>query len=233
MIGINAMAQLPEAITLDPLNTDGFSPVTMTFDPSKACDNGAKTLVGAAKIQMHSSIHTMYTPMSGWGIYGVDWNAVPKDGSHTTTDLTDNGNGTFSITFTPSEFYGVPIDSTIVGLSIVFNNGTWDKEGKDKSGLNCVDFKVMLSSAISVKQLSVNNRFSFTPNPVYDIMKINASENIESVVVSNILGKEIMKVSGNRNLDMIVNTQSLAKGIYIISVYDSKGFAGNSKLVKQ
>ncbi|MCB8994267.1 MAG: T9SS type A sorting domain-containing protein [Bacteroidales bacterium] len=233
MIGLNVLAQLPEAIGLTPLNSDGRSPVTLTFNPNLACDNGAKTLVGAVKVQMHSSIHTANIPMSGWGIYGIDYNAVPKDGIHTTTDLTDNGDGTYSITFTPSDFYGVPADSVIIGLSLVFNNGTWDKEGKDKDGANCKDFKVLFSNSNSVKSLQTSNRFTFSPNPVTDIMRINAAESIETVVVSDILGKEVLRIPGNQNLNMVVNTESLSKGIYIVSVYDKKGLAGNSKLLKQ
>lgn len=234
-LGVTAKADIPAAITLTPLNSNGKVPITITFDPAKACDNGVKTLVGETKIQMHSSAHTPYFPLAnGWGNYSVTFDADPADTTHTTTDLTSNGDGTWSITFTPADFYAVPADSAIIGLSVVFNNGSWDKEGKDSLGSACSDFKVSLTNDITnVKTVLLKNSFAFSPNPVGNQLLVTSSDNIQSIIISDILGKQVLKISGTQSTNFKLSTEGLSRGIYIISVYDSKGFAGSSKLVKQ
>jgi hypothetical protein len=53
--------------------------------------------------------------------------------------------GKYSITFTPADYYGVEEGSTIIGITAVFNSGTWDNECKDNGDDGCIDFFIPLS----------------------------------------------------------------------------------------
>jgi glycosidase len=144
----SAYSQMPPAITITPADATAWEPLTLTYDPSLGCTpSGKGSLVGAPKIMMHSAcFYLEYIDSwgSSWGQTTIDYNATPKDGSHATTDLTPNGDGTYSITFVPGQYYGAPQGSIIIGLTMVFNGGSWDAEGKDPSRGGCGDFYVPL-----------------------------------------------------------------------------------------
>ncbi len=76
---------------------------------------------------------------------GVDYDAKPKEDGFDFPELTPNGDGTYSITFTPAKFYGVEEGSTIIGITCVFNGGTWDSEAKANGTDGCSDFYIPLS----------------------------------------------------------------------------------------
>ena len=145
----SAFSQMPPAITITPADASAWDPLTLTYDPVKGCTpSGKGSLVDAPKVQMHSAcFYLEYIDSwgSSWGQTTIDYNATPKDGSHTTTDLTPNGDGTYSITFVPGNYYGAPQGSIIIGLTMVFNNGSWASEGKDPSRGGCGDFYVPLT----------------------------------------------------------------------------------------
>jgi hypothetical protein len=82
-----------------------------------------------------------------WGSYGVDYDKDSKEETPRQPQLTDQGGGKYSITFVPGEFYGVPEGSTIIGITAVFNGGSWDYEAKDNAGDGCGDFYIPLTYA--------------------------------------------------------------------------------------
>ncbi len=82
---------------------------------------------------------------SQWGNPGIDYDAKPKEEGFDFPILTSNGDGTYSITFTPGKFYGVEEGSTIIGITAVFNGGSWDYEAKDNADDGCGDFYIPLS----------------------------------------------------------------------------------------
>ncbi len=79
----------------------------------------------------------------------------------------------------------------------------------------------------SIKGLTVNNQISVYPNPVIDILRINA--NVDAVKIMDILGKEIMsaKVLNNQ-----VNVSRLAKGIYIVNIYKEGVIVSSNRISK-
>jgi type IX secretion system substrate protein len=91
---------------------------------------------------MHSAAFKLSDDQTGWGPHGVDYNATGANDQSPV--LTSNGDDTYSITFTPGEFYGVPEGETISQLSAVFNGGSWDNEGKDYVEGECGDFYIPL-----------------------------------------------------------------------------------------
>jgi len=150
VITISAFSQqMPAAISIEPSNATGWDEITLTLDPSKACvPDGKGSVEGASVVKMHSAAF-LYDDIdnwgSAWGGVGVDYDAEPKDGVHDAPDLTPNGDGTYSITFVPADFYGVEEGATIIGISAVFNSGTWDNEAKDVGDDGCGDFYIPLS----------------------------------------------------------------------------------------
>ncbi len=142
---------MPAAITIDPGTATGWDEITLTVDPAQACvPDGKASVAGASVVKMHSAAVLFdqkedFEAKAVWGAVGVDYDAEPKDGVHTGPDLLPNGDGTYSITFTPGDFYGVEEGNTIIGITAVFNAGSWDNECKDNGDDGCIDFFIPLS----------------------------------------------------------------------------------------
>ena len=91
-------AQQLAGITIEPENATAYDEITLTFDPSAACfENGS--LVGLPYIAMHSGVT----------INGAQWQNVIEFNSTGANGqspvLTLNADDTYSITFTPFDFY--------------------------------------------------------------------------------------------------------------------------------
>jgi len=70
----------------------------------------------------------------------------------------------------------------------------------------------------------------YFPNPVKDILQIATDEQIDSVKIYNIEGREVSGfIVSNKNIDM----QSLATGIYMVKLQLENGNSENFKIVKQ
>ncbi len=80
----------------------------------------------------------------------------------------------------------------------------------------------------SIGNRSVINEIRVYPNPVTDILNINA--NVDAVKVMDILGKEIMSV---KVLNNQVNISGLEEGMYIINLYQNGNKVSSSKLLKK
>lgn len=161
LIGLNTLALLviarmmvgqvtmPPAITITPANGTAWDEITLTLDPTQACvPDGKGSVIGASVVKMHSAAY-LYDYIDDWGTtwgqYGIDYDKEPKDGIHTAPDLLPKGDGTYSITFVPGDFYGVEEGSTIIGITAVFNAGSWDNECKDFGDDGCKDFYIPLA----------------------------------------------------------------------------------------
>lgn len=144
-----AIAQMPAAISIDPANATGWDELTLTLDVSKACvPDGKQPVTAGSRVMMHSAAFLYENKDdwgSSWGSYGIDYNANSKEDTPREPELTDNGDGTYSITLIPGKFYGVPEGSTIIGITAVFNGGSWDYEAKDNAGDGCGDFYIPLT----------------------------------------------------------------------------------------
>jgi len=136
-------AQMPDAISISPETATADDEITLTLDPSKACVPSGKNPVGSNKICMHSGYGTLTADWQGV----VDWNKTGKDGG--STELTDNGDGTWSIKFTPKTFYGIDEGVIATKICCVFNGcDDWASEAKDNDGTGgCKDFFVPIKFA--------------------------------------------------------------------------------------
>jgi len=113
----------PKAVSISPATASAYEEITLTIDTRLSCPDSA--LFGADSVMMHSAVN----------IDGTAWsNVVAFDGigaNGQSPKLMHNGDSTWSITFTPSEYYGIVDGSVVTQINCVFNNGSWDAEGKD------------------------------------------------------------------------------------------------------
>lgn len=146
IVGQWANAQI---VTITPANATGWEEITLTLDANQACvPDGKQSVVGQSDVRMHSAAF-LYNDIdnwgAAWGAVGIDYDAKPKQEGFDFPSLTDNGDGTYSITFIPAEFYGVEEGTTIIGITAVFNGGSWDYEAKNNGEDGCADFYIDLA----------------------------------------------------------------------------------------
>ena len=169
-------AQMPDAISITPEGATAYDEITLTFNANLACTpDGKQDLLGLQEVFMHSAAFELGQP-AGWGNYGVDFDATGANGQ--APILTPNGDDTYSITYNPFEFYGFPEGTVITQITAVFNNGSWDAEGKDYAEGGCGDFFIPLSFVSGDPVLSVNCNMTKMINeehfdPINDILYVD------------------------------------------------------------
>lgn len=235
------LAQMPDAIAITPANATGWDELTIIYTPSKGCTpSGKGSLVSTDVVKMHSAAF-LYDNINNWkkawGSYIVDYNQVPKDTVHVTTDFTKISDTTWTITLVPADYYGVPEGKIIIGLTMVFNGGSWDNEGKDFKMDGCGDFYVPLTytapSAIKVSQSAVSSSLVFYPSPAENELRVICKDGIREIRIIDILGKEILKVPGYYKSNMDLNTNGLRQGVYVITVAEKNGTISSTKFIKE
>lgn len=103
------------------------------------------------------------------------------------------------------------------GPNIVATAGTYD-----------VTFNLNTAEYNFVETLSITDLesvgFYYYPNPVVDILRMNANTNIDTVIFFNILGEKVLQFTPN-SLESSVDISKLAFGTYFVQaqVGDSKG----------
>ncbi|GAB4312175.1 MAG: hypothetical protein Kow00127_02600 [Bacteroidales bacterium] len=139
---------------------------------------------------------------------------------------------TWSITFTPADFYGVEQGTNVSAIDCVFNAGDWSLgEGKDfDNDGNCADFKVPL--AVS----AVNDRyevlFKMYPNPAGDQLFVEGLNGASKVEVYNVIGEKVLSVNDISNNKVELNTSNLVNGVYMVTVYRN-GNVETAKFLKK
>jgi hypothetical protein len=146
-------AQMPAAISISPEDATSDDQLTLTLTPDLACFQSG-TLAGVPIVYMHSG----YGDIAGniWQNV-INYNGVGADGTPTT--LSPNGDGTYSITYTPKTYYGIPDGVIVTKICAVFNNGTWDKDARDfdpNNPPNCMDFFIPLTYQSATPSFSFN-----------------------------------------------------------------------------
>jgi hypothetical protein len=97
----------------------------------------------------------------------------------------------------------------------------------DDANAYYIDDVSMTEGAVGVEEADSNLEISVYPNPINDILNLNASENITNVTVYDMLGKVVKNIDFNA-LTLSVNTADLASGSYMVKV----AMGNRSKMVK-
>lgn len=126
-------------------------------------------------------------------------------------------------------------ESQVIDVSTYVNSTfavrfIYDDEGIKANGLAIDDYKLMDTTVAGIEELA-NFGFEYSPNPVANVLRLKAKENIGYVNVYNILGQQVMEEKPSRSSTRL-NMNQLSNGIYIIHVQieDKKG---SFKIVKQ
>ncbi len=210
------MAQMPDAITITPETATADDELTLTLDVSKACvPSGKNSVDQAGKVCMHSG----YGDIAGntWQNV-VAWDQAGKDG--TPTQLTDNGDGTWSITFTPRKFYGIDEGVVVTKICAVFNGcDNWASEAKDHDGQGgCMDFFIPIK---------------FTnPNPTI-AFRLNMNKLIKNGTLDPGLHQVFAEVEGFDPVELLDLDANLeTDGIYEGLLEDTTLKEGNTYTIK-
>ena len=219
-MGTSAMAQI--AVTISPAYASAFDEITLTLDARLSCPDSA--LFDVDSVMMHSGVTIndeawqLVVPFDTLGMNGQQ----PK--------LISNGDSTWSITFTPSEFYGIEEGTVVTDINCVFNGGDWSAEGKDFDGGACVDFKIALGS-VGIFEGSETSTFKLFPNPVENELNINGFVNISLIEVYSVTGQLVRTVPVESAKNISINVAELNKGIYIVNIHTASGIQ-TTKFVK-
>ncbi|WPR71886.1 T9SS type A sorting domain-containing protein [Flavobacterium sp. NG2] len=88
----------------------------------------------------------------------------------------------------------------------------------------------LTSSILSIETFESLN-VKMHPNPVTDVLNIEALNTVENVAVYNVLGQEVLSLNPNSN-SITIDTNSLKSGVYIIkAIVDGK--TASSKFIKK
>jgi len=214
----------PFAITLSPANASAYDEVTLTLDARLSCPEGA--LFEADSVMMHSGVTI---GGSGWQ-YVVNFDGLGANGQP--PKLIYNGDTTWSIVFTPLEFYGVPSGTYVEAVNCVFNGGAWTAgEAKDfDDGGNCIDFVVPLAYATGIKSVEFNSIKLF-PNPAMDILNVYSESPLRFVTIINCQGKEVSFSEEVTGIYHSVDIQHLLPGIYLLRAEGADGSFSVSRFI--
>ncbi len=106
----------------------------------------------------------------------------------------------------------------------------YDDEGVSAIGLGIDHYKLNDTTVAGIEEL-FNFGFEYSPNPVANVLKLKAKEDIEQIAVYNLLGQQVMEKNPSRS-SVKLNMNQLSDGVYIIHVQieDKKG---SFKIIKQ
>lgn len=208
---IDTTSSFPFSISIYPPNASAYDEITLTLDAKLSCPEGS--LYEVDSVMMHSGISFNGNSWSNV----VDFDGMAMNGQY--PKLTNNSDTTWSITFTPSEFYGIESGTYVEGINCVFNGGDWslgEAKDYDMEG-NCTDFFIPLAYATGIDQI-ITNSIQLYPNPASDLLSVISEQKIKSYHIYNVLGNEILQSTGVVERNCKIDISTLDKGIYFISV---------------
>ena len=94
------------------------------------------------------------------------------------------------------------------------------------------DFKEGAGEQSSVKGLSMPD-FKIYPNPVSDVLHVDAEQEIHVITIQNVLGQQINKISNIRSNTVDLNISELNSGIYFIRVLGENGSTAVRNFIKK
>ncbi|WP_368506599.1 MULTISPECIES: alpha-amylase family glycosyl hydrolase [unclassified Tamlana] len=173
-------------ITTNPAAFNTTETVTITVDITSSASN-CNGLSLPAKVYMHSGIGTDSDPWE----YGAVGNWGQDDG---VGEMTNNGNGKWSITMTPKSYYSLSDAqaNSATKMGMVFRNAAGNQELK---ATGCSDFKIGVGSfQVALNAPSENSTSILTSGSSLNISASNTSGNANYSLSAN--GSTIDSKSG-------------------------------------
>ncbi|MBV1888140.1 MAG: choice-of-anchor J domain-containing protein [Urechidicola sp.] len=123
--------------------------------------------------------------------------------------------------------------SVTTGTQYWINVGQWSGTTDNSEGP--FDLDITTSDGVTLQSLSVEDNiiegFSIYPNPVNDVLRLRALDNINEINIYNLLGQEVLRAQP-RVLNTQVDIADLPTGIYVVKVQIGKQF-GAYRIVKE
>ncbi len=208
-IGLGLFAQ---ALTTNPSPIVVDQPVTITVFVNST-DTDCNHFNNPTKVYMHAGIGNDAQPWS----FAVVGNWGQDDGVGL---MTDNGDGSWSITITPSTYFNLTTAqiSQATKMGMVFRNEDGSQEFKDNG---CQDFILDVVQSSS----SVDNKDFEGVKMNYNSGFLKFNLRVSNLVMYDLAGKEIKKIDGKISPDSEVFVGDVKKGLYILQ------FEYNNRLV--
>lgn len=214
-------------VTIEPVDATGWQEVTITLNTAYTCPDGALDTVSA--IHIHSGVTLDGSPWQNV----IAFDEVGANDQSTELTPVPGSDSLWSITFVPSEFYGVEEGTIINAINMVFNNGSWDAEGKmmpPDTTMACLDITAPL-----IVNTNINNTktqaFKMYPNPASDILNIAGLKDVTKVEIFNAVGQKINELEVNTKT-IQVETSNLETGIYLVNFYNGSNLIATQKFMK-
>ena len=217
----------PFAITTDPPEPDPYDEITLTLDAKLSCPAGS--IYDADSVMMHSGLTI---DGNAWQ-YVVNFDGAGANGQ--APKLSDNGDSTWTIVFTPFDFYGFPVNENVEGINCVFNAGDWaagEAKDYDQVSGDCIDFYIPLYNPTSILKQNYSS-ISIFPNPVQNVLKLRYDGVIEQYVIYSSLGQVVISGSSLSTDAISINTSHLQKGLYFIEIHDNVKDIVRKKFIKE
>jgi hypothetical protein len=114
------------------------------------------------------------------------------------------------------------VEDEVYYINIAYPSGTTDQaEGS---------FNLTIDQTLSIDKI-VAKGFTYYPNPVKNVLKMNANEPIEQIILYSILGREIKNIRQN-NVNAELNLYGLPSGTYFVKALIG-GASGTFKILKK
>ncbi|MEO8517460.1 MAG: LamG-like jellyroll fold domain-containing protein [Flavobacterium sp.] len=133
----------------------------------------------------------------------------------------DNANNAAINTLTDAS--GNANNGTLTNFALNGTSSNWEADSVIASGVSCQPYL----SAVSFDDVD----FKYYPNPVLDVLNLNAAAEISKVQIINLLGQEVISKSLNAKQGQI-DVQFLAPGTYLVRV-TSEDKVKIVKIIKQ
>jgi type IX secretion system substrate protein len=124
------------------------------------------------------------------------------------------------------DFAGTPVDGKMVETVVIFFN-----IGSVPANVTNHYFDNIVQTGISTSVSNIEaSAFEVYPNPVNDVLFYNTDFQVDQVIISDMVGKELSRSYATEQGE--VSVAGLPLGVYIISFTDQKGRMGSTKFVK-
>jgi hypothetical protein len=156
-----------------------------------------------------------------WTGSGSGFNVDITDGVTTIAMRIDNDVDLYAMAIPPYALFNV----TGIG-------GQFDSSDPFDSGYQLLPrYMSDIEEALAVIDPTISEKVSFYPNPVSETLVVTMSVNMNTLVVTNILGQAVRTIENPESLEEI-NVSNLASGIYVLTFVSEDGI-WSSQFVKK
>ncbi len=208
--------------------------VTVTDDATLSCLWGFKPVTVTFKVNMKGSKlagEPVYVAGNFGGIYG-SWNTPGDNPNNELTALTPATDSIYAITMT--------LDSIGSYQFKFFKGAGWDG-GEWAGGDNRVA-KVRVDTTFNFKWGSLfpegieenplAGKIQTYPNPVKEVLNINATTELSQVVITSMVGQEVRRLENFGIGKKTISISELSNGMYFITFYGKSGGQLTQKIMK-